>query len=107
MTDIVINGYAFTPVNENTKRGKDMLTNYSWATDNDIYDAYKTPSKDKVNSFYKLKDKMKELDGRKMRITGAGSNFYSCGYLIDIEDNTYLIYETHCNSFIIKYYNDL
>lgn len=103
MKTITFKDYSFAYVNENTERGKRMLKAYSKATNTDIYKAYKKPSSKKVSSFNKLKEKMEDLDGHGMRITGAGSDQYSCAYIINIDNEPYLIYETSCNSYIVKY----
>ena len=98
-------GYEFTKLNADTKQAKRFLTMYSWATDKDIYDAYKQPSQTKVSTFYSLKRKMEELGGYDMRITGAGSDNYSCAFRLKIDDVVYLVYETKCNSYLIKWYD--
>lgn len=108
MIDVVIKGYSFTPMNNTTQRGEKVLARYNWSKKSDIYDAYKNPSYTKVSTFYQLKRKMEDLNGYGMKITGAGSDQYSCAFLItdDKTDKTYLIYETSCNSYIIEYNNE-
>ena len=108
MIDVVIKGYRFTPLNNTTKKAQRVLARYTWSRKSDIYEAYKNPSSTKVSTFYQLKRKMEDLNGYGMKITGAGSDQYSCAFLItDNKTNkTYLIYETSCNSYIIDYYNE-
>ncbi len=103
MKTLELNGYTFTVVNENTEKGKSILRHYEYATKSDIFEAYKKPSSYKVSSFYQLINKMKSFNGYGMRITGAGSDQYSCAYIIPLEDTKYLVYETAYNPFIVKY----
>lgn len=93
----------YTYLNYTTQQAQRYIYNYSKSTCTDIYDAYEKPSSYKVRSFMELLEKMKNLGGRDMRITGAGSNYYSCAYLLDEDYDTYLIYETACNTFKMKY----
>lgn len=95
--------YTFTILNEKTKDAQKKIERYNESNKYDIYDAYTQPSSTKVSSFYKLLNKMKELDGYDMKITGAGSDNYSCAYKIKENEAVYLIYETRLNSFKIKY----
>lgn len=103
MKTITFKDYSFTYVNENTKKGKQIIDRYINAKHRTIYDAYNKPSSNKINSYNKLVDKMKDLDGFTMKITGAGTDHYSLGYIIVIDNTFYLVYETACNSFIVKW----
>ena len=62
----------------------------------DLKAAYTKPSSKKQEAFDAIKKEMKEVDGYGMRITGAGSDYFSCAY--KVKDNTgeeYIIYHTH------------
>lgn len=105
MTDVVIKGYSFTPMNNTTKRAKLVLKRYNSSKASNIYGAYERPSSTKVSTFNKLTEKMEDLSGYAMKITGAGTDHYSCAFKIRDEktDKIYLIYETAYNSYIMEY----
>lgn len=93
----------YTYLNYTTQQAQRFIYRYDKSNKHTIYEAYNSPSTEKVQTFYELVEKMKELGGRDMRITGAGSNYYSCAYLLDEDSDTYLIYETHANTYKMKY----
>jgi hypothetical protein len=91
-----------TPVKITTKKGQRMVSAWFKAKHDDIYKAYGKPSSTKVKTFYAIVDEMRNANGSSMRITGAGSDQYSCAYKVrDVEGNFYLIYHTACNRFAI------
>ena len=92
-----------TIVNPNTQKGRNLIRAFRNSTKGDsIYKAYGKPSAKKVYAFETIKQEMAAVQGYGIRITGAGSDFFSCAYkLIDPEGKTYLIYHTHVNRFAI------
>ena len=94
----------YTFLNYETKRAKRYLTMYDWSTDEDIYDAYKKPSDSKVSSFRNIKATMRDVDGYDMKITGAGSDYYSCAYKVKVDEGEFLVYETYANRYLIPYH---
>lgn len=93
-----------TDLNPNTQKAKRMVRAYDNAKYSDIFKAYGKPSSTKVETFYAIKKEMSLRNGYGMRITGAGSDYYSCAYkYVDPKDGcTYLIYETYANTYRIK-----
>lgn len=93
-----------TYVNPNTVKGRNLINAFLKSTKGDsIYKAYAKPSYKKVEAFNEIKKEMSQVNGYGLRITGAGSDFFSCAYkLVDPEGHTYLIYHTHVNRFAIK-----
>ena len=94
-----------TLVNPNTKQAQSMINRYINTRRGDsIWKAYQKPSSRKVQAFQEILKEMNEVDGWGMRITGAGSDIFSCAYLVMNEnDEKYLIYHTPSNRFAIKY----
>lgn len=92
-----------TLLNPNTKRARSLVRSYRNTTKgDDIYKAYKKPSSRKVNAFQEIKKEMEAVGGYSLRITGAGSDFFSCAYKVEGDDNKlYLIYHTAVNRFAI------
>ena len=93
-----------TYVNPNTKKAQHMINAFINSRRGDsIFKAYAKPSQKKIEAFYEIEREMRDVDGYGMRITGAGSDIFSCAYkLVDPEGHTYLIYHTPCNRFAIK-----
>lgn len=99
-----------TNLNENTKAAQLMISCYiSTARGDSIYKAYRRPSEAKVNAYNAIKKEMSEVGGYGFRITGAGSHFFSCAYLVnciadgETEATKYLIYHTPSKIYRIKY----
>lgn len=93
-----------TWLNNTTQKAKRVIRCYERSNCNDIYKAYNKPSSTKVSTFYEIKKEMVNVSGFDIRITGAGSDVYSCAYQVkDGSGVTYLIYHTPCNRFAIEY----
>lgn len=95
--------YNFKELNEETKQAKNFLKGYQLSTKTTIYDAYSKPSSKKISSYNELLYKMKELNGYGMKIISHCCDYYSCGYIIEENNQKYLICETYANSYKIKY----
>jgi hypothetical protein len=94
-----------TKLNRNTKQAERVIHMYEYTRKgNSIYTAYGKPSDKKVDAFNEIKSEMERVKGFNMRITGAGSDVFSCAYQVkDGSDITYLIYHTPSNRFVIEY----
>ena len=93
-----------TPINPTTKKAEHMIHAYEKSTASTIWQAYGKPSDRKVSAYQKIVKEMSEAKGYGMRITGAGSDIFSCAYVLkDPEGHRYLIYHTPSNRFAIKY----
>lgn len=94
-----------TWVNPNTKKAQRIIHMYEYTKKGDsIYTAYGRPSERKISAFYIILREMEKVGGWGMRITGAGSDVFSCAYQVkDGSDITYLIYHTPDNRFCIEY----
>ena len=94
-----------TKVNRNTKAAEGIIHKYEYTKKgNSIYTAYGKPSQRKVEAFFEIKREMEKVNGFNMRITGAGSDVFSCAYQVkDGSEITYLIYHTPNNRFAIEY----
>lgn len=92
-------------INSTTKQAQQIIRMYKNTTrGEDIYDAYNSPSGTKVSAFKEIKKEMEQVKGYSMRITGAGSDFFSCAYRVkDGSGFEYLIYHTHLNRFAVLY----
>lgn len=100
-TDITL---VCTKVNRNTKQAERIIRAYEKAKYDDILKAYGRPSSRKISSFNEIKNEMVRVKGFNMRITGAGSDVYSCAYQVkDGSDITYIIYHTPSNRFCVEY----
>lgn len=94
-----------TWVNRMTQKAERVIHMYEYTKKGDsIYTAYGKPSGRKVEAFNEIKTEMEMVKGFNMRITGAGSDVFSCAYQVkDGSDITYLIYHTPSNRFCIEY----
>ena len=92
-----------TWLNSSTKQAKRIIRMYeNTRNGNSIYTAYKKPSDKKVAAFNEIKKEMDQVNGWGMRITGAGSDVFSCAYKCkDGSDYTYLVYHTPSIRFVI------
>ena len=102
---IVANGrnVAVTIVKPTTKKGAQIMRNYAYSKLGDsIYTAYKKPSSKKARAFYIIKKEMEDTGGYNIKITGAGSDIFSCAYmLVDDTKQKYIIYHTPLNRFAV------
>ena len=92
-----------TWLNATTQKAPRVIRMYELTKKGDsIYKAYGRPSQAKVDAFNKILKEMQEVHGWGMRITGAGSDVFSCAYKVkDGSDYTYLVYHTPVNRFVI------
>ena len=94
-----------TWLNPNTQKAQRVIDMYEYTRKGDsIFKAYGRPSSHKISAFNEILKEMSDVKGFNMRITGAGSDIFSCAYQVkDGSDITYLIYHTPCNRFCIEY----
>ena len=92
-----------TWLNPTTQKAQRVIHMYEYTRKGDsIFKAYGKPSAAKVEAFFKIQKEMQEVNGWGMRITGAGSDVFSCAYKVkDGSDYTYLVYHTPSNRFVI------
>jgi len=81
-----------------TKRGSEFINAHKMSKFSDIYEAYGRPSSAKCSAFRRCVEMCNKENGRCLRITGAGSFFFSVAWLTD--DG--LRVETAYNSYLIK-----
>ena len=92
-----------TFVKQSTQAGQRMINAWLKSTKENIYQAYKKPSATKVDAFNDIEKEMKEACGHSLRMTGAGSDYFSCAYKVDnIDGDTYLIYHTPMYRYAIR-----
>lgn len=74
-----------TRVNKGTKKAEEMIHDHKrrHPKGTSLYDVYGSVSKAKVDSWEKIREECRELNGRNLHITGAGSHQYSCMYEYD------------------------
>ena len=90
-------------LNSNTQKAQNFVYNYLYAKYDDVSKFYGKPSYYKVASQEKIMDSMYHLDGWGYRVCGGNSCTYTAGWLVNWKGGTFLIYETHCNTYAIKY----
>ena len=94
-----------TWVNPTTKQGQRIMHMYEYTQKGDsIFKAYGKPSNRKIEAFNEIAKERVDVGGWGMRITGAGSDVFSCAYQVkDGSDITYLVYHTPSNRFAVEY----
>ena len=92
-----------TMVKPTTQKGQRIINAYFMAKYDDIRKAYGKPSVFKIKAFEEIKQEMKDAGGENLKMTGAGSDYFSCAYKVwDIDGNPYIIYHTHVNRFAVS-----
>lgn len=95
--------YFLTLIKNTTQRGQQIIRAYENAKHDDIHKAYGKPSSHKVDAFNKIKKEMELVKGTNIRITGAGSDYFSCAYKAKSDDGkTYIIYHTHIRVYAVE-----
>lgn len=94
-----------TWINPTTKKAESVIHIYEYTKKGDsIFKAYKHPSNGKIDAFNDILKEMSDVGGFNMRITGAGSDVFSCAYQVKDGSNiTYLVYHTPSNRFAVEY----
>ena len=94
-----------TWINRTTQKAERIIHMYEYTKKGDsIYTAYIKPSQRKINAFNVILQEMQSVGGFNMRITGAGTDVFSCAYQVkDGSDITYLVYHTPSNRFAVEY----
>ena len=92
-----------TWLNAPTQKAQRVLHCYNAYPHRDsIYKAYGRPSSTKVSTFFEIKKEMSDVGGYDIRITGAGSDVYSCAYRVkDGAGYEFMVYHTPGNRFAI------
>ena len=93
-----------TVVKPTTQQGQRLLRAYELTGKGDsIYKAYGKPSNKKIHAFFEIKKEMEDVGGWAMRITDAGSDYFSCAYRVRTDsDIEFLIYHTHLNRYAVQ-----
>lgn len=78
-----------------TKKAQGANWSYDHSRSTTIWEAYKNPSYAKEKAYCNIRAEMEELGGHGLRITGAGSSFFSCAYVLGDK----LIYHTYANRY--------
>lgn len=94
-----------TWINPTTKKAERVIHMYEYTKKGDsIFKAYNRPSNKKIYAFNEILKEMSDVGGFAIRITGAGSDVFSCAYQVkDGSDITYLVYHTPTNRFAVEY----
>ena len=84
-----------------TKRQQQMVNNYYNSNMYNLSDLYKTCSFYKTRADYMIRNEMIENNGYNYKICGGNSCTFTCGYLMQKDNTTILVYHTHCNRYEI------
>lgn len=88
----------------NSKQGQTLINSYLNTKKGDsIFKAYKKPSTAKIYAFNNIKNEMSEVGGYGLRVTHAGSHYFSVAYLLNEDNKKWLIYHTRTKCFKISY----
>lgn len=95
---MTINGYNYTVLNAKTKKANDYMRRYS-SNYGGLYNNYKSCSSRKQAAWEEICRRLFDV-----RITGAGSDFFSCaGILLDKETGKkHFVIETPSYSYIVE-----
>lgn len=98
--------YPVEWLNPTTEKAIKYNANYQLTTKgNSIFTAYGRPSQKKINAFGRCEQLMKDLKGTNMRVTGAGSHFFSCAFKFNFKGGSLLCYITPSHNWITKLEN--
>lgn len=100
MAYIEINGHNYNMIGRTSKMAKDFMRRYARNTDKpDLMQNYKTCSEAKKSAWREICSRLSEV-----RITGAGSDFFSCaGKLVDkVSGDEYFVIETPSYSYAVS-----
>lgn len=88
-----------------TKTQKDKMVSWykQWklSTKTELYQAYGRCSEAKWQSWYAIKEQMKNNNGTQLRILGYNSDKYTCAYWWSDDKNNYFRVETSQNTYDI------
>jgi len=90
-------------LNKQTKKAQDFIDRYYKSNSYSVNESYKQPSIYKRNIENEILNDMKEVDGKGYKVIGAGSTYFSAGYLItDVNDKKrILVIETPTSTYYI------
>lgn len=94
-----------TIVKAGTKKAQAMIWEWEHCyKGNDVEEAYGRCSSAKISSFKEIWFRAHQTEGynHDLKVTAAGSQFYSTMYSYTREDGTYLVKDTYCNTYITK-----
>lgn len=96
---ITINGHNYNMIGRTSRMAKDFMRRYARHADKpDLMQNYKTCSDEKKSAWREICSRLSEV-----RITGAGSSFFSCaGRLVDKDTgDEYFVIETPSYSYAV------
>ena len=102
---MIVNGYSMTKINPGTKKADAMI--WEWKNcfkGRTVTDAYGRCSYRKIESFQNIMSRCAETEGynNDLKVTSAGSHFYSTMYSFTTEAGTFIVKDTASNIFILK-----
>ena len=94
-----------TKVNKGTQKANDIIRDLDYRTNwTSIWSAYDRPSVTKVRTYEDIQRRAWETEGynHDLHICGANSSFYSTVYSYTQDGKTYVVKDTHCNTYIVE-----
>lgn len=70
------------------------ISRYNSGSNATIFNIYKHPSPRKIQAYKSIMNKMENIGGHNLRITGHNCQNFYCGYTYVEKLNTYLVYFT-------------
>lgn len=102
MKSVIIEGWRFTLVNQDTKKAKQMLERYDDYEGITLRDVYGHHSWAKESSFETIsRFCYNTVKGWALVITSHCTCFYTCAFMLTYQDKDYLAYITPSHNYLI------
>ena len=82
-----------------TKKDSGLLANYKRARYTSIWEAYQKPSQAKQRAEQHIREEM-FVRGYGYKVCSNNIRVFTCAYLYDENDKTYMVYHTHANTYL-------
>ena len=89
-------------LNKTTKKAQDFIKRYNESDMYQLFDLYKSYSRDKWRADYFIKENMKNLDAWGYKIIGGNCSTFTAGFMYKKDNKEILRIETVSNSYDIE-----
>lgn len=94
MRNFIIRAAEMTKRNKRAAAARGAYESYKLSSDTRLEDVYNNFSEWKNEAFIDIKQEMQDVGGYNIKIISYTAQFFTCGYLVDLDGETYFVRHT-------------
>lgn len=98
-------GKSVVIVKRGTRKWDELVGEYKFwlhTPTKHLQDYYRNPSERKKEIFRSLQKKVERLGGQSLSVLSHNSNFFTAGWLVEIDEIAYFVKETYARTYVIR-----